>query len=103
MNLHITRDGGYCNISSKPGCDLSLVVRKQVFGVTAKLICVFVFAYAKKLVFSQRGSFVLFFCLISDHFSHGVFPRQHNQYIVYTATTTGQCTIQYHICCAGMA
>ena len=27
------------------------------FAVTAKLICVFVFAYAKKPVFSRRGSF----------------------------------------------
>ena len=30
------------------------------FAVTAKLICVFVFAYAKKTVFSRRGSYNAF-------------------------------------------
>ena len=30
------------------------------FAVTAKLICVFVFAYAKKPVFSRRGSIIFY-------------------------------------------
>ena len=42
----------------KRDCTIRVAKTKALisFVVTAKLICVFVFAYAKKLVLSQRGS-----------------------------------------------
>ena len=44
------------------------------FAVTAKLICVFVFAYAKNLVFSQRGSY--------EYFNHKIESR-HDESMIY--------------------